>query len=160
VLEMVRPGMEDSESGEKQENTGIGPASACRDSPTPSCVPDAVQRVTEWSGAPLIRDRHRLERFTQVGLARLARIWAPISGKPGIGVCSAPQRNQAYADCVNLSALLRCARDTCKDQPAAVGNDRRLRSHCFRIVIYNGWCNSNVSGGRRVLRRAWLGGVE
>src|SRR4029077_20191343 len=74
------------------------------------------------------RDRHRLERFTQVGLARLARIWAPISGKPEIGVCSAPQRNQAYADCVNLSALLRCARDTCQDQPAAVGNDRRLRS--------------------------------
>jgi hypothetical protein len=91
VLEIVRPGMEDSESGEKQENTGIGPASACRDSPTPSRVPDAVQRVTEWSGAPLIRDRHRLERSR---------------------VCRAPQRNQVYADCVNLSALLRCARDT------------------------------------------------
>ena len=30
MLEMVRPGMEDSESGEKQENTGIEPASACR----------------------------------------------------------------------------------------------------------------------------------
>ncbi len=29
VLEIVRPGMEESESGEKQENTGIGPASAC-----------------------------------------------------------------------------------------------------------------------------------
>jgi hypothetical protein len=27
-----------------------------------SRVPDAVQRVTKWSGAPLIRDRHRLER--------------------------------------------------------------------------------------------------
>ena len=26
--------------------------------------------------------------------------------------CSASQRNQVYADCVNLSALLRCARDT------------------------------------------------
>src|SRR6516162_4650866 len=30
VLEIVRPGMEDSESAKKQENTGIGPASACR----------------------------------------------------------------------------------------------------------------------------------
>src|SRR5262249_23951009 len=30
VLEIVRPGMEDSESEKKQENTGIGPASACR----------------------------------------------------------------------------------------------------------------------------------
>jgi hypothetical protein len=53
VLEIVRPGMEDSESAEKQENTGIGPASACRDRlrtrPTLSRVPDAVQRVTEWS---------------------------------------------------------------------------------------------------------------
>ena len=28
MLEIVRPGMEDSESAEKQENTGIGPASA------------------------------------------------------------------------------------------------------------------------------------
>jgi hypothetical protein len=25
--------------------------------------PDAVQRETKWSGAPLIRDRHRLERI-------------------------------------------------------------------------------------------------
>src|SRR5262245_1601223 len=30
VLEIERPGMEDSESAKKQENTGIGPASACR----------------------------------------------------------------------------------------------------------------------------------
>ena len=29
--------------------------------------------------------------------------------------CSASQRNQVYADCVNLSALLRCARDTSAD---------------------------------------------
>src|SRR6266516_2148181 len=62
--------------------------------------------------APLIRDRHRLERSTQVAFTRLAHIQAPISGKPEIGVCSAPQRNQVYADFVNLSALLRCARDT------------------------------------------------
>jgi hypothetical protein len=27
------------------------------------CVPDAVQRVTKWSGAALIRDRQRLRRF-------------------------------------------------------------------------------------------------
>src|SRR5262249_8749433 len=59
VLEIVRPGMEDSESAEKQENTGIGPASAWRDKlrtrPTPSRVPDAVQRERQRSGAPLIR---------------------------------------------------------------------------------------------------------
>jgi hypothetical protein len=34
-------------------------------------VPDAVQRE---SGAPLIRDRHGLERSTQVGFTRLAHI--------------------------------------------------------------------------------------
>ena len=53
--------------------------------PRSSRVPDAVQRVTKWSHkrgharlrramAPLIRDRHRLERSTQVGFTRLARI--------------------------------------------------------------------------------------
>jgi hypothetical protein len=41
----------------------------------------------KWSGAPLIRDRHGLERSTQVGFTRLAHIGAPISGKPEIGVC-------------------------------------------------------------------------
>jgi hypothetical protein len=66
------------------------------------------------SGASLIRDRQELgpSRSTQVGFTRLAHVQTPISGKPEIGVCSAPQRNQVYADCVNLSALLRCARDT------------------------------------------------
>jgi hypothetical protein len=58
--------MEESESGEKQENTGIGPASACREQS------DAI--ACPGRGAPLIRDRHGLERSTQVGLARLARI--------------------------------------------------------------------------------------
>jgi hypothetical protein len=66
VLEMVRPWMEDSESGEKQGNTGTGPASACRGRlrtrPTPSRVPDAVQRERQRSGASLIRDRHGLRR--------------------------------------------------------------------------------------------------
>jgi hypothetical protein len=42
--------------------------------------------------APLIRDRHRLERSTQVGFTRLAHISSPISGKPEIGVYSAPLR--------------------------------------------------------------------
>src|SRR5262249_56314907 len=41
---------------------------------------------------PPIRDRHGMERSTQVGFTRLARISAPISGKPEIGVCSAPLR--------------------------------------------------------------------
>src|SRR4029453_8996231 len=44
------------------------------------------------SGAPLIRARHGPERSTQVGVARLAHCYAPISGKPEIGVCSATTR--------------------------------------------------------------------
>jgi hypothetical protein len=66
-----------------------------------SGVPDAVQRERMprtcvspgpacASGAPLIRDRHGLERSTQFGFTRLAHIKAPISGKPEIGFCRAP----------------------------------------------------------------------
>src|SRR5947207_12631979 len=67
-------------------------------------------------GAPLIRDGRRLERS-----------W----------VCSAPQSNQVYADCVNLSALLRCARDTLlRHRP---GHDRNLRfdlnGSCPRVSV-------------------------
>jgi hypothetical protein len=48
------------------------------------------------SGAPLIRDRHGLERSTQVGFTRLAHIGAPISGKPEIGVCKKTGKYRAY----------------------------------------------------------------
>ena len=37
--------------------------------------------------------------------------------------CSASQRNQVYADCVNLSALLRCARDTRSNGSPAMTTD-------------------------------------
>src|SRR5262249_27272616 len=36
-----------------------------------------------------------------------------------------------------------------KNQPAAVGNDRRAAILCFRIVIYNELRNSNVSSVKR-----------
>src|SRR5262245_20475911 len=45
VLEIVRPGMEDSESAEKQENTGIGPASTCRVMRGQKRVEDARERA-------------------------------------------------------------------------------------------------------------------
>src|SRR5262249_54964691 len=100
-----------------------------RTRPPLSRVPDAVQRVTKWSGAPLIRDRHRLERSTQVGFTRLAHVQAPISGKPEIGVCSAPLRAALRPG--HESAATRLSWATAgrtKNQPAAVGNDRGLRS--------------------------------
>jgi hypothetical protein len=48
------------------------------------------------SGAPLIRDRHGLERSTQVGFT--CAHWAPISGKPEIGVC---KKTGKYRDRTN-----------------------------------------------------------
>src|SRR5262249_1119052 len=80
----------------------------------------------------LIRDRHGLRRSTQVGLARLARsIWVPISGKPEIGVCSAPLRFAAPGT-------------RAKHQPAAV--EMAAGSiPLFPIVINNDFCNSHVS---------------
>jgi hypothetical protein len=82
VLEIVRPGMEDSASAEKQENTGIGPASACRGSPTPSRVPDAMQR----------------ERY--------AKRCTADPGPPQTGTVPGLQRT------IPPSFMLRCARDT------------------------------------------------
>jgi len=81
------------------------------------CVPDAVQRERQRSGAPLIRDRHGPKRSR---------------------VCSASQRNQVYADCVNLSALLRCARDT------RVGD--ALAASCEEPTFTCGRIRSIVSG--------------
>src|SRR5215831_6097617 len=62
VLEIVRPGMEDSESAKKQENTGIGPASACRGE-------SAFTRVFH---APKARSRASFTRPKRVH-ARLSR---------------------------------------------------------------------------------------
>jgi hypothetical protein len=100
------------------------------------------------SGASLIRDRHRLERSTQVGFTRLARISSPISGKPEIGVCSAP-----------LRAALRPGHESGR-RPGRrwlwTGRSTNLRVYemtagaisLFRVVIYNDFCNSHVSGRR------------
>src|SRR5262249_59117890 len=91
--------MEDSESAEKQEKTGSGP---------PSAPPGRGPRV--------IGDRHRLKRSTQVGFTRLAHISSPISGKPEIGVCSAPPKPAKTG--VNALEVLRCARDIRAPRPS------------------------------------------
>jgi hypothetical protein len=51
VLEIVRPGMEDSESAKKQENAGIGPASACRGESAFTRVFHALWHATNASDA-------------------------------------------------------------------------------------------------------------
>src|SRR5207247_7016982 len=72
--------------------------------PTLSRVPDAVQRVTKWSGASLIRDRHGLRRSR---------------------VCSAPLRAALRPGHESAATQLSCATaGRAKNQPAAVENDR------------------------------------
>ena len=152
VLEIVRPGMEDSESVEKQENTGIGPR-----------VPDAVQRERQRSGAPLIRDRHRLKR-SRVCSASLRAALRPgherraahlgetnptnparvVPAKAGthdhrrwLWVPALPSLSRGSAGTTNrLSEAPTCG--CAKWRPG--------RFHCCGIVIYNESCNSNVSG--------------
>jgi hypothetical protein len=132
--------MEDSESAEKQENTGIGPASAYRDRlrtrPTPSRVPDATQRERQRSGASLIRDRHRLERSR---------------------VCSAPLRaalRPGYEIEVHFGEMNPIVILAKRTQAGSMRAERRtnLRLHeipagvisLFPVVIYNEVCNSHV----------------
>src|SRR5262249_3920228 len=58
---IVRPGREDSESAEKQENTGIGPASAC---PGSGAARNGVERCTADPGSPQIGTVPGLQRTT------------------------------------------------------------------------------------------------
>src|SRR5215831_11887051 len=69
---------------------GAGPITASSPSISPYVSRTRCSAKLLRSGAPLIRDRQRPERSTQVGFTRLAHMQAPISGKPEIGVCSAP----------------------------------------------------------------------
>ena len=111
--------------------------------------------------APLIRDRHRLERSTPVGFTRLAHVQAPISGKPRdrclqrntiARLKGVDARLRGLWTGVNALEVPRCARDTravvrplgereptygCRKQSPA-------HIHCFRVVIYNGERNSSV----------------
>jgi hypothetical protein len=115
VFEIVRPGMEDSESAEKQENTGIGAASAgllilrsahaqavpqtrtrvraSRRMRTSHCVrPHASRRIAARVG----RGKHLRLRRRQVGFTRLAPLKRPISSKPEIGCDSMRARGAAH----------------------------------------------------------------
>src|SRR5262249_10901932 len=48
-----------------------------------------------------------------------------------------------------------------KYEPLVVESGRRVSAHCFRIVIYNGWRNSNVSAVIREPKYSFvLGGAS
>ena len=102
------------------------------------------------SGAPLIRDRHGLERSTQVGFTRLAHIGAPISDKPEIGVC---RKTGKYRDRTNRrgvrvfgslilrrreapSRSMRPASPSCfETHRSAVRLWKRLHSRCAAMLL-------------------------
>ena len=144
--------MEDSESAEKQENTGIGPAGACRHRlrtrPTPSRVPDAVQRVTERCtadpGPPQTGTVPGLQRTTSCCAAPGIRERGPFwrnepNGHFGetnptcilpIGVVPAKAGTHDHCRWLWVPALAALGRDdswfSLEHQPAAVQNHCRV----------------------------------
>src|SRR5215471_16817712 len=112
VLEIVRPGMEDSESAEKQENTGtvciVCPGCDAARAPAKRCIADPGPPQTE----------------TVPGLQRTTSCCAA----PGIRERGAFWRNEP-----NDHFAIRGRR--AKDQPAAVRNGGRRNFHCFRLIL-------------------------
>jgi len=72
----------------------------------------------------------------------------------------ASQRSRAV-DAFELAwaAMLLSMRASAAEPTCGCRNRSPAPFHCFRIVIYNGKRNSNVSSRRRALRCASLGGV-
>ena len=151
VLEIVRPGMEESESAEKQENTGIGPASACRGvvlilrSAHAEDVPQTCRRVrasrrmrtdTAW---PPCFETHR----------SALRLWKRLRSRPAAMLLSmrargrrvVPAKAGTHDHCrwLWVRALAVLGRDDdrsarVKHQPAAARNARRrnfIVSGCY-----------------------------
>ena len=162
MLEIVRPGMEDSESAEKQENTGIvrivcpgcdaarAPAKRCIADPGPpqtETVP-GLQRTTSCCAAPGTRERDafwRNEPNGHFGETKPTIIW------PSVVPAKAGTHDlRRWLWVPTLAAL---AGTTI----AWSGRSTNLRlwetnagcAPLFPVVIYNEWCNSNVSGRRR-----------
>ena len=143
MLEMVRPGMEDSESGEKQENTGIGPGSACCvgrrecvlcENVSRDARPHPEERACRRS-APSSKARTRVSKDEDVHAALMLRdasqrIWA-LEAPALASRCDAPQhegegrRTNLWVYEIGAGAI-----------------------SLFRVVINNGFCNSNVLGRR------------
>jgi len=114
--------------------------------------------------APLIRDRHRLERSTPVGFTRLAHVQAPISGKPRdrclqrntIGrLKGVDARLRGLWTGVNALEVPRCARDTRNNQPTGVEIERRRRSIVSGLLFtMNGATKAREPSARRAAQPA------
>jgi hypothetical protein len=140
VLEIVRPGMEESESAEKQENTGIGPASACRGESAFTRVFHAL-----WMEVVARSSCAGLTRASIFFAKRFLRRWMDCRVKPGNdseGVVPAKAGTHNHRRWVmgpgSPLAVARVGRDdsrfSLEHQPAAVRNDRRrnlIVSGCY-----------------------------
>src|SRR6516165_2992498 len=137
VCEIVRPGMEDSESAEKQENTGIGPASACCGCLYGSFAARDVRPHPEERGCRDVsqtRTRVRASRRMRTAAAR-------------------PSCFETHRSAFGVRKRLRSRRAARLLSMRGRGSIN-LRLHeiatgaisLFPIDINNGNCNSNVSG--------------
>ena len=135
VFEIVRPGMEDSESAEKQENTGIGPASACRGESAAGrrravCMVNFaardVRRHPEERGCrDVSQTRTRVRASRRM---RTAAAWPSCfeTHRSAFGVRKRLRSRRA--------AMLLSMRGG-EHQPAAVRNRDRRNFHCFRLIL-------------------------
>jgi len=146
VLEIVRPGMEDSESAKKQENTGIGPASACRGESAAGrrravCMVNFAARDVrphpeERGCRDVSRTRSRVRASRRM---RTAAAW--------------PSCFETHRSAFGVRKRLRSRRAAMLLSMRGRGSIN-LRLHeiatgaisLFPIDINNGNCNSNVSG--------------
>src|SRR5262245_62059068 len=129
VLEIVRPGMEDSESAKKQENTGIGPASA----PNRAM---STEVVTSSSCAGLTR----ASIFFARSLYEEGWIAGSSPAMTARGVVTAKAGTHDLRRWLWIPALAALGRDDdylarAEPQPADVRNRDWGNFHCFGLIL-------------------------
>ena len=142
VLEIVRPGMEDSESAEKQENTGIGPASALN-----RAMSTEVVSSSSCAGRSASKTRvNALMTRASIFFAKCfyEEGWIAGSSPAMTAEVSSPRKRGPKSPPVVMGpgsplAVARVGRDdsrfSLEHQPAAVRNGRRRNFHCFRLIL-------------------------
>jgi hypothetical protein len=106
--------MEDSESAEKQENTGIGPASACRGEEEGYC---AERSDTDRTYS--CRVMRGLDPRIHFLREKFLRRWMDCRVKPG--------NDSGVAICSTCAPL--------RTQPTSVRNGDRGNFHCFGLIL-------------------------
>ena len=162
MCEIVRPGMEDSESAEKQENTGIGPASACRGESAFTRVFHALWM--EVVASPSCAGRSASETRVNALITRASIFFAKrflrrsmdCRVKPGNdseGVVPAKAGTHDHRRWLWVPALAPLGRDDnclaqAKHQPAAVRNDGRRRFPVSRLLFTGSGATATCRAGK------------